>query len=174
MPDLFQKFFRSSSKTKPSTLLNAPPSATSHTSTSHTSGDSTFNLNLVTSPIVESRADIQNERKQRCIAHGITALDLLKEISEASGVPAPLQEICGVTSAILNAIEVDWLYLSLLLHADQCIQAMDTNKEAWKEVLDTIHKHRGMFEQHLHSANLDLMRPNLDPRLLVSIQIYAR
>ena len=51
---------------------------------------------------------------------------------------------------------------------------MDNNKEAWKEVLDTIHKHRGVFEQQLDSTNLEQMRRGLDPKLLAAIQVYAR
>jgi len=49
---------------------------------------------------------IQSERKQRCIARGITALELLKEITEANDILSPLKAICGVTLAILNTIEV--------------------------------------------------------------------
>jgi hypothetical protein len=110
MPDLFQKNFRPSSKTKRSTLVNAPPSATPNTSTSHTSGDSTVNLNLAARPIVEGyQTDIQNERKQQCIAHAITTLELLKEIDVVNGVLSPLKAICEVTLVILNMIEVDLL-----------------------------------------------------------------
>jgi hypothetical protein len=174
MPDLFQKFFRSSSKTKGSTLVNTP-SATPHASTSHTTGDSTVNLNLVASPMVEGyKTDIQNELKQQCIAHGITALELLKEISEGNGVLASLKAISGVTLAILNTIEVDLLSLSLLRRTDRYIQDMDSNKEAWKEVSNTLHKNRDVFEQQLHSVTLDQIRPDLDRKLLASIQIYAR
>jgi hypothetical protein len=51
---------------------------------------------------------------------------------------------------------------------------MDSNKEAWKEVLNTIHKHRGVFEEQLDSTNLEHMRRVLDPKLLAAIQVYAR
>jgi hypothetical protein len=175
MPDLFHKFFWSSSKTKRSTLVDAPPSATPHASTSHTTGDSTVDINLVASPIVEDyQANIQIDRQQRCIAHGITALELLKAISEANRVLGSLKAISGVTLAILNTIEVDLLSLSLLRHTDRCIQDLDTNEQAWKEAFNTLHKHHNVFEQRLHLANLDQMRPDLDRKLLISIQIYAR
>ncbi len=51
---------------------------------------------------------------------------------------------------------------------------MDSNNEAWKEVLDAIHKHRSVFEQQLHSTDPEQMRRDLDPKLLAAIQIYAR
>jgi hypothetical protein len=51
---------------------------------------------------------------------------------------------------------------------------MDSNEVAWKDVSDTIHKHRGVFEQRLHSTNRDQMRPDFDPKLLAAIQTYAR
>ena len=51
---------------------------------------------------------------------------------------------------------------------------MDSNKEAWKEVLDTIHKHRDVFEQQLDSTDLEQMRRDLDRKLLAAIQVYAR
>lgn len=112
MADLFKKLFGSSSKTKDSTSANVTPSATS---TSQARGDSAVNLNLITSPIVEGyQIGIQSERKERCIARGITALELLKEISEASGVLAPLKAICGVILAVLNTIEVGLIYVLLL------------------------------------------------------------
>ena len=101
------------------------------------------------------------------------ALELLKEISEAHGVLAPLKAIYGVTLAILNMIEVDLVPLLLLRHTDRCIQAMDNDKETWKEVSDTIHRHRGVFEQQLNS-NPDQMTPDIDPKLLAAIKIYAR
>ena len=107
MPDLFKKLFGSSSKTKGSTSANSTSSTIPQASTSHTRGDSTVNLNLVAGPIVEGyQIGIQSECKQRCIARGITALELLKEISEANDILAPLKAICGVTLAILNTIEV--------------------------------------------------------------------
>ena len=117
---------------------------------------------------------IQSERKQRCIARGITALELLKEITEANDILSPLKAICGVTLAILNTIEVSFSSLLPARHPNRWIQAMDNNKEAWKEVLDTIHKHRGVFEQQLDSTNLEQMRRELDPKLLTAIQVYAR
>ena len=107
MPDLFKKLFRPSSKTKRSTSANPTPSTTPRASTSHTRGDSTVNLDLVAGPIVEGyQMRIQGEHKQRCIARGITALELLKEITEANDILSPLKAICGVTLAILNTIEV--------------------------------------------------------------------
>jgi hypothetical protein len=51
---------------------------------------------------------------------------------------------------------------------------MDKNKQAWEEVLDTIHKHRSVFERQLHLANSEQVRRDLDPELLAAIQIYAR
>ena len=106
MPDLFKKLFRPSSKTKRSASADPTPSTT-RASTSHTRGDSTVNLDLVAGPIVEGHhMGIQSERKQRCIARGITALELLKEITEANDILSPLKAICGVTLAILNTIEV--------------------------------------------------------------------
>ena len=114
MPDLFQKFFRSSSKAKRSAPANASPSATPATplaSTSQTSGDPTVNADLVTSTIVEAhQMDIQNERKQRCIELGITAVELL---NETKGANVALEAICRVTSAILDMIKV--IMVSLLL-----------------------------------------------------------
>jgi hypothetical protein len=175
MPDLFKKLFGSSSKTKSSTLANATLSTTPGASKSHTRGDSSVNLNLIASPIVESHhVGPQNERKQRCISYGITALELLKEISEANDILAPLKAVCGVTLAILNTIEVGILSRLLLWHTDRCIQAMDRNKEAWREVLDMIHKHRSVFEQQLSLTNSGQIRLDLDPRLFASIQFYAR
>jgi hypothetical protein len=175
MPDLFKKFFRSSPKPKGSTSANATPSTIPRASTSHTHGDSTVNLNLVASPIIEGhQMGPQNERKQRCISYGITALGLLKEISEANDILAPLKAVCGVTLAILNTIEVGILSRLLLWHTDRCIQAMDRNKEAWKEVLDTIHKHRSVFEEQLTLTNSGQIRLDLDPKLFASIQLYAR
>ena len=106
MPDLFKKLFGSSSSTKGSTSANPTSSTTPQASSSHTR-DSTLNLDLVAGPIVEAyQLGLQSERKQRCIARGITALELLKEISEANDILAPLKAICGVTLAILNTIEV--------------------------------------------------------------------
>jgi hypothetical protein len=107
MPDLFRKLFGPSSKTKRSASPNPTPSTTPRASTSHTRGDSTVNLGLVAGPIVEGyQMRIQSERKQRCIARGITALELLKEITEANDILSPLKAICGVTLAILKTIEV--------------------------------------------------------------------
>src|SRR5271170_5052586 len=161
MPDLFKKLFGPSSKTKRSTSAN-PTSTTPRASTSHTRGDSTINLGLVAGPIVEGyQMRIQSERKQRCIARGITALELLKEISEANDILAPLKAVCGVTLAILNTIEVGILSRLLLRHTDRCIQDMDRNKEAWKEVLDIIHKHRSVFEQQLSLTNSGQIRLDL-------------
>ena len=175
MPDLFNKLLGSSSKTKSSTLANATPSTTPRASTSHTRGDSAANLNLIAGPIVESHyVGPQNERKQRCISYGITALELLKEISEANDILAPLKAVCGVTLAILNTIEVGILSRLLLCHTDRCIQAMDRNKEAWKDVLDTIHNHRSVFEQQLALTNSGQISLDLDPKLFSSIQFYAR
>jgi hypothetical protein len=72
------------------------------------------NLNLIVTPIVEGhQIGPQNERKQRCISYATTALELLKEISEASDVLVPLKAVCVVTLAILNTIEVGILSLSL-------------------------------------------------------------
>jgi hypothetical protein len=51
---------------------------------------------------------------------------------------------------------------------------MDSNKEAWKEVVDAIHKHNSVFEQQLDSTNVDQLRRDLHPKLLAAIQIYAR
>lgn len=51
---------------------------------------------------------------------------------------------------------------------------MDSNQEAWKDVVDTIHTHHGVFEQQLDSPNLEQMSRDLDPKLLAAIQIYAR
>ena len=116
----------------------------------------------------------QNETKQRCMSYATTALELLKEISEAHNVLAPLKAVCGVTLAILNTIEVGMLSRLLLRHTYRCTQAMDRNKEAWKEVLDTIHKHRSLFERQISLTNSDQISLNLDPELLASIQIYAR
>jgi hypothetical protein len=111
MPDPFQRVLRSSSKAKRSSPANASPSAIPFASTSHTSGDSTVNPDLVTRTIVEAhQMDIQNERKQRCIELGITAVELLKEIRGANGA---LEAICRVTSAILDMIKV--IMVSLLL-----------------------------------------------------------
>ena len=107
MPDLFKKLFGSSSKTKGSTAANPTSSTTPRASTSHTRGDSTVNFNLVAGPIVEGyQIGIQSERKQRCIARGITALELLKEITEANDILSPLKAICGITLDILNTMEV--------------------------------------------------------------------
>jgi hypothetical protein len=115
MPDLFHKFFRSSSKPKRSAPANASPPATPLASTSHTSVDPAINLHLVTSPTVtDHQIDIQNEQKQRCIDHGIMALKLLKEISEVNDALSALEAICGVTLVILNTIEVDMVSLLLL------------------------------------------------------------
>jgi hypothetical protein len=50
---------------------------------------------------------------------------------------------------------------------------MENNKEAWKEVLDTIHKHRSVFEQ-LDLTNVEQLRRDLHPKLLAAIQVYAR
>jgi len=116
----------------------------------------------------------QNERKQRCIEYAITALELLEKIGDASDVLAPLKAVCGVTLAILNTIEVGMLSRLLLRHTYRCTQAMDRNKESWNEVLDTIHKHRSLFERQISLANSDQISLNLDPELLASIQIYAR
>ena len=111
MPDPFQRVLRSSSKPKRSSPANASPSATPLASTSHTSGDSTVNADLVTSTIVEAhQMNVQNERKQRCIELGITALELLKEIRGTNGA---LEAICRATLAILNMIKV--IMVSLLL-----------------------------------------------------------
>ena len=136
MPDLFQKFFRSSSKSKRSALVNALPSATPHASTSHTSAESTVNLNLVANPIVEGyQTDIQNERKQQCITRGMMALKLLKEIGEANDVLAPLKAICGVTLAILNMIEVGLLlfrYCRILINVFRLwILTMKCGRRCW-------------------------------------------
>ncbi len=179
MPDLFQKFFRSSSKAKRSAPANASPPVTAATplaSTSHTSVDPVINLHLVTSPTVtDHQIDIQNEQKQRCIDHGITALEILKEISEANDALSPLEAICAVTLVILNTIEVVMSGFSCATAAtDRGIQAMDSNEVAWKNVSDTIHKHRGVFEQQLHLTNRDQARPDFDPKLLAAIQTYAR
>jgi 5-methylthioribose kinase len=64
--------------------------------------------------------------------------------------------------------------LLLLRYTQSSIQAMDNNKEAWKEVLETIHKHRSVFKQQLDTTNMEQMTRNLDPNLLAAIQIYAR
>jgi hypothetical protein len=106
MADLLKKLFRSSPKTKGSTPANTTPSATPGASTSHTRGDSAVNLNLIASPFAEGyQIGAQSERKQRCIEWGITAVELLREISEANGVLAPLKAVCGLTLAILNTIK---------------------------------------------------------------------
>jgi hypothetical protein len=121
MPDLLKKFFKSSSKPKGSVPANASPSTTPRASASHTRGDAVVNLNLIASPITEGRQmGPQNERKQRCMSYATTALELLKEISEANDILAPLKAVCGVTLAILNTIEVGILSLSLR-RPDQCI-----------------------------------------------------
>jgi len=178
MPGLFRKLFRPFSKAKRSAPANASPSATPATplaSTSHTSVDPAINLHLVTSPTVtDHQIDIQNEQKQRCIDHGITALEILKEISEANDALSPLEAICAVTLVILNTIEVVMGFSSATVPTDRGFQAMDSNEVAWKDVSDTIHKHRGVFEQRLHSTNRDQMRPDFDPKLLAAIQTYAR
>jgi hypothetical protein len=107
MPDLLKKLFKSSSKTKGSTPVNATPSATPRASTNHTRGESGVNLDLIASPIVDGyQIGAQNERKQRCIEWGIMALELLREISEANSILTPLKAVCGVTLAILNTIKV--------------------------------------------------------------------
>jgi hypothetical protein len=102
------------------------------------------------------------------------ALELLREISEANGVLAPLKAVCGLTLVILNTIKVGLVSFLLLRYTHRCIQAIDSNKEAWKEVLDSIHKHHSVFEQQLHSTNPEQMRRDLDPKLLAAIQIYAQ
>jgi hypothetical protein len=111
MSNFFKKLFRSSLKTRSSTSANVTPSAATRPSTSHTRGDSAINLDLITSPIVEShQIGVPGERKQRCIEWGITALELLKEIGEANDILSPLKAVCGVTLAILNTIKVRfWL-----------------------------------------------------------------
>jgi hypothetical protein len=64
--------------------------------------------------------------------------------------------------------------LLLLRHTHQHIQAMDNNKEAWKEVLEMIYKHRSVFKKHLESTNMEQIRRDLHPNLRAAIQIYAR
>jgi hypothetical protein len=112
MANLFQRLFWSSTKSEGSTPEDVPASATPSASMNQTYSDSRANLNLTASPIVEGyQMDIQNERKQQCIARGIAALEFLKEINEATGVLLPHKAICGATLAILNTIEVDLLSL---------------------------------------------------------------
>jgi len=120
------------------------------------------------------QVDPQNERKQRCIKYGITALELLKEISEANNVLAPLKAVCVVTLMILNTIKAGILSLSFPRHTDRCIQAMEKNKEAWKELLGIIDRHHSVFEKQLAVTNSEQISLDLDPELLASIQLYAR
>jgi hypothetical protein len=174
MPDFFKKLFRSSSKTRGSTSAKNTPSVTPRASTSHTGSDSAVNLDLIASPIIEGyQIGAPGERKQRCIEYGITALEILKEITEANGVLSPLKAVCGVTLAILNTIKVRFLLL-LVTNPHRYIQAVDNNKDAWKQVLDTIHKHRNVFKEQLDSTNVQEIRQDLHPKLLAAIQIYAR
>ena len=115
--------------------------------------------------------DIQNERKQRCIELGITAVELL---NETKGANVALEAICRVTLAILNMIKVDMVSLLLRRHTDRRIQDMDSNKEVWKEVLEAIHKHHGAFAQQVHLTSRDRMKPCFDPKFRAAIRAYAR
>jgi hypothetical protein len=114
---------------------------------------------------------IHNERKQRCIELGITAVELLKEIRGANGA---LEPICRLTLAILNTIKVFMVSLLLLWHTDRRIQDMDSDKDVWKDVLDTIRKHHSIFAQQLHLTSRDRMKPFFDPKLHAAIRAYAR
>jgi hypothetical protein len=144
MPNLFQNLFRSSPKTKGSTSAKFSPSATPHASTSHTHDHSAVNLDLIASPIVESRQiGVPGDRKQRCIEWGITALELLKEIGDANGVLSPLKAVCGVTLAILNTIKVRfWLpfcYCGILIDIFRLwIIITKRGRRYWKLSINTV------------------------------------
>ena len=115
--------------------------------------------------------DIQNERKQRCIELGITAVELLKEIR---GANVALEAICRLTLAILNMVKVDMVSLLLRRHTDRRIQDMDSNKEVWKDVSEAIHKHHGGFAQQVHLTSRDRIKPCFDPKFRAAIRAYAR
>lgn len=106
MPSIFSKLRTRSKKDKDPSRSSSPTPSVGRPSTSQIPGESEINLDLVTTPIVNRPSDSAGEKKKQYLAAGITVLKHLKEISEASGVLAPLKAACGATTAILETIEV--------------------------------------------------------------------
>lgn len=103
MSSALRKLRNLSKRDKDRSQSSSPAPSAGRPSTSNTPE---INLDLVATPILDRVNDSPGEKKRLYFEAGITVLKHLKEISEASGVLAPLKAACGATTAILETLSV--------------------------------------------------------------------
>lgn len=106
-----KKLFISSSKRSAVVAVQSSSSDASGaaiaTSTSHVVSDSSTTLDVVVFPVEGAMKKTNTGRVETAIACATTALEHLKEISEAAGPAAPIMKaVCGAVINVLNTIEV--------------------------------------------------------------------
>jgi hypothetical protein len=110
MPGLFEKLsdrLKRDKKSKRVSLSKKSIPAPDSASTDNTPIASTREVdrNTISTDHKDDRK-ASNGRKKEFLECGVTALSFLKEISEASGLLAPIKAACGATKVILETIQV--------------------------------------------------------------------
>jgi hypothetical protein len=110
MPRLFEKLSgwlkkdKKSGRVSSSTNSIPAPGSTSADNTPVNSTSDTARNIGITDHKDDQKAS--GGRKKEFLEWGVTALNFVKEISQANGLLAPLTAACGATTAILETIEV--------------------------------------------------------------------